>query len=465
MNSRFLRHLQLILAGLDLMSINAVFFTSQFLFRKQFVMDTQEYVNYTYFGFFLTIAWLTVTLLGGIYHEKYILSFELFTKRSTHAFMYFIGMVIFYLYFSHEFMLQRRFIVVVLTSISVSLIFNRFLYLAIYHYFRKKQYLISKVIVIGYNNLSKKLVSYLEEDGINKEIIGFCEEFENVHELSSYPILSKVSDALDVCKKYGVTEIYSTIAPEHNPSIYTLIQLADQNCIRFKIVPDIGLFVKKQVHIDYLKEMLIIGLRNEPLEDLGNRIRKRLFDIFVSLMVTIFILSWLIPVISILILLESRGPVFFTQPRSGKDNKSFPCLKFRSMRVNENANEQQATKNDTRITRIGKFMRRTSLDEFPQFLNVLRGDMSIVGPRPHMLKHTDDYSRMIEQYMIRQFLKPGITGWAQVNGLRGETQTVLQMQKRVEHDLWYLENWSLVLDVRIIFLTVFNTIRGEENAF
>jgi putative colanic acid biosynthesis UDP-glucose lipid carrier transferase len=463
MNSRFLRHLQLILAGLDLMSINAVFFTSQFLFRSQFLRDT--YVDYTYFGFFLTIAWLTVTLLGGIYHEKYILSFELFTKRSMHAFVYFLVMVIFYLYFSHQFILSRTFIVVVLSSISVSLIFNRFLYLAIYHYFKKKQYLISKVIVIGYNNLSKKLVSYLEEDGINKEIIGFCEEFENVHELSSYPILSKVSDALDVCKKYGVTEIYSTIAPEHNPSIYTLIQLADQNCIRFKIVPDIGFFVKKQVHIDYLKEMLIIGLRNEPLEDLGNRIRKRLFDIFVSLMVVIFILSWLIPIISILILLESKGPVFFTQPRSGKDNKSFPCLKFRSMRVNEKANEQQATKNDSRVTRIGRILRRTSLDEFPQFLNVLRGDMSIVGPRPHMLKHTDDYSRMIEQYMIRQFLKPGITGWAQVNGFRGETQTVLQMQKRVEHDLWYLENWSLMLDIKIIFLTVFNTIKGEENAF
>lgn len=133
--------------------------------------------------------------------------------------------------------------------------------------------------------------------------------------------------------------------------------------------------------------------------------------------------------------------------------------------MNANANTMQATRNDARVTRIGRFLRRTSLDEFPQFLNVLRGDMSIVGPRPHMLKHTADYSKIIEQYMIRQFLKPGITGWAQVNGFRGETKTLEQMQKRVEYDLWYMENWSWWLDIRIMFLTIFNTIKGEENAF
>ena len=463
MNKRFLRHLQLILAALDLLSINAVFFTSQFLFRNQLSVDT--YVSYSQFGLFLNMAWFMVTVLGGIYHEKYILSFELFTKRSVHAFMYFFLVVIIYLYFTSQFSISQKFIIVVLCSIPISLLTNRFLYLAIYHYFRNKDYLVNKVIVIGYNNLSKKLVSYLEEDGLNKEIIGYCEEYENVHELSSYPILSTISDALSICKEHGITEIYSTIAPEHNPNIYKLIEMADQDCIRFRIVPDISFFVNRQVHIDYLREMPVISLRNEPLDDLGNRIRKRLFDVAVSSMVLLFILSWLIPIISILIWLESKGPIFFKQPRNGKDNKIFACLKFRSMYVNEKADEQQATKGDARITRIGKFLRRTSLDEFPQFLNVLNGDMSIVGPRPHMLKHTDDYSRKINQYMIRHFLKPGITGWAQIKGFRGETQTVYQMQRRVEHDLWYMENWSLMLDLKIMFLTVYNTVKGEENAF
>jgi putative colanic acid biosynthesis UDP-glucose lipid carrier transferase len=135
------------------------------------------------------------------------------------------------------------------------------------------------------------------------------------------------------------------------------------------------------------------------------------------------------------------------------------------MQLNANANVKQAIRNDARITRVGRFLRRTNLDEFPQFFNVLWGDMSVVGPRPHMLKHTNDYSKLIDRYMVRQFLKPGITGWAQVNGFRGETKTVTQMQGRVEHDLWYMENWSLWLDVKIIIVTIGNMIRGEKNAF
>jgi putative colanic acid biosynthesis UDP-glucose lipid carrier transferase len=361
--------------------------------------------------------------------------------------------------------LSRLFIIVVLSSIPIALLINRFLYLAIYQYFKKKDYLMSKVVVIGYNNLSKKLVNYLEEDGIHKEIVGYCEENENIHELSHYPILSNIDSAFEVCREHGITEIYSTIAPEHNPSIYRLIQNADQNCIRFKIVPDLGFFINKKMYIDYLKEIPVMMLRKEPLEDLGNRVKKRVFDLVVSSLVLIFILSWLVPLIAFLIWLESKGPVFFKQERSGKDNKVFYCLKFRSMYVNEQSHLQQATKNDRRITRIGRFLRRTSLDEFPQFINVLKGEMSIVGPRPHMLKHTDEYSQLIGMYMVRQFLKPGITGWAQVNGLRGETQTVSQMQQRVEHDLWYLENWSLILDLKIMYLTVFNTFKGDKNAF
>lgn len=164
-------------------------------------------------------------------------------------------------------------------------------------------------------------------------------------------------------------------------------------------------------------------------------------------------------------MLESRGPVFFSQLRSGKNNKIFHCLKFRSMKVNKNSDLQQATKGDMRITRIGRFIRKTSLDEFPQFINVLKGEMSLVGPRPHMVKHTSDYSKIVDQYMIRHFLKPGITGWAQVNGYRGEITNPEQIKKRVSNDLWYLENWNVWLDIRIMFLTVYNVFRGESNAY
>lgn len=463
MANRFFHSLQLGLAVLDFIIINVVFFTAEALFRKYLLISYD--IEYFYFIFFLNAAWLVVALAKNIYNERYIVSFEKFSKVSMQAFMWLLSVLVVCLFFFRWMMLSRIFVVTVLSGICVALIVNRLVYLIVYHYFKRNTWLVSRVVIIGYNSLSKKLVDYLASDGINKEVIGFCEEYENIHELSTYPILSNVSEAMEVCKKYSVTEIYSTIAPEQNHALYQLIQNADDNCIRFKIVPDLGFFFKKQMHIDYLKEIPVISLRKEPLEELSNRIKKRVFDILVSFFVVVTVLSWLIPLIGLLVRLESRGPVFFVQRRTGKNNRNFWCLKFRSMRKNLNADTHQASRNDGRVTRIGRFLRRTSLDEFPQFINVLRGDMTVVGPRPHMLKHTDEYSRVIGQYMVRQFLKPGITGWAQVNGYRGETHTVLQMQRRVEHDLWYMENWSLYLDIKIMAMTVFNTLRGERNAF
>lgn len=463
MKNRFLKALQLYLCIMDVSSIAAIFFTAHYLFRSQGLIGNE--IQYAYFGFFISAMWMCVALVMNIYQEKNLVSFELFTRISIRAYVYFTLLVIIYLFFFRMIVLSRIFVTIVLITISVVILINRFLYLALHQYFRKKDYLSNKVVIIGYNTLSKKLAGYLEEEGINKEIVGFCEEYENIRELSNYPVLSKISETIETCKKLGVTEIYSTIAPEHNQTLYKLMQHADEHCIRFKIIPDLGLFFNRQMHIDFLKEMPVISARNEPLEEIENRIKKRIFDVVVSFLVIAFILSWLVPLMGLLIWLESRGPVFFGQERTGKDNKNFRCLKFRSMHVNRNSDTAQATKNDPRITIMGRFLRRTNLDEFPQFLNVFRGHMSIVGPRPHMLKHTDEYSQLIRQYMVRQFLKPGITGWAQVNGLRGETKDISQMQRRVEHDLWYLENWSLLFDLRIIFLTVFNTLKGEKNAY
>ena len=463
MNNRFLRLLQLSLIILDFFTINVVYVTAEIVFRKQSLITPD--VQYVYLVFVINISWMICAFLLNIYHEKNIVSFEQYTKVSVKAFVYFTLSIILCLFFFRFIAISRVFTLLLLSSLSISLLINRFAYLVIYHYFRKREWLVNKVVIIGYNTLSKKLVDYLTADGINKEIVGYCEEYQNVNELSRYPILSNIDDALNVCKKYGATEIYSTIAPEHNPNLYQLIQHADENCIRFKIVPDLEFFYKRQMHIDYLKEIPVISLRREPLEDLGNRIKKRLFDIVVSGLVVVFVLSWLIPLISLLIWIESRGPIFFRQQRTGKDNKVFTCLKFRSMRMNSRSHLDQATKNDRRITRLGRILRKTSLDEFPQFINVLKGDMSIVGPRPHMVKHTDEYSRLIGQYMVRQFLKPGITGWAQVNGFRGETRTVFQMQQRVEHDLWYMEHWSILLDLKIMAMTVMNVFKGEKNAF
>ncbi len=192
---------------------------------------------------------------------------------------------------------------------------------------------------------------------------------------------------------------------------------------------------------------------------------KRTFDVVFAFLVVALLLSWLVPLIALIIKLESKGPVFFKQLRTGKDNQPFYCFKFRSMQVNDEAHHRQASKGDARITRVGAFIRKTNIDELPQFINVLRGEMSIVGPRPHMLKHTEEYSQVVSGFMQRHTVTPGITGLAQVRGFRGETKETIAMVKRVELDIWYIENRSFLLDLEIVAMTVVQAVKGNENAF
>lgn len=465
MNRSLIGFMQMVIGGLDLFTLNLVLLL-EYYFRRQYI-SPEIFTNYLIFWLFLNISWIIIGWINAVYNERYIVSFELFTRKTMETYLFWLCVAMIYLFFFRQIKLSRFFIIAIVTGFALCLMLNRFTYLVIMNYFRSRGHLVKKIIILGYNDLAKKLAGYLEEDGINAQIVGFCEEAENVHELSNYPILGNIDDALEMSKNMNANEveIYSTVAPEQNPRIYDLMKQADLECIRFRFIPDLSYFIKIPVHIDYMKDMPVLSLRSEPLDDVSTRARKRVFDIIVSSLVTIFILSWLVPLMSILIWLESKGPVFFVQERTGKNNKPFRCLKFRSMKMNSDANLKQATRNDDRLTKIGKFMRRTNIDEFPQFINVLKGEMSIVGPRPHMVRHTQDYSKIVGTYMVRQFLKPGITGWAQVNGYRGEIKELRHIEKRVEYDIWYLEHWNLWLDIRIMFLTVYNTFAGDENAF
>jgi putative colanic acid biosynthesis UDP-glucose lipid carrier transferase len=451
------------LVVLDLFVITIVYF-----FCKVVLTESIP-VNYwsVYFQYWTisVAAWLLLSFFLRTYGGRLILIFEYFTKRTIQVYLLWVICILFYLFFSREFRISRIFIISTMVGFGIGLLGNRFLYLGIKKYFKNSHYLVKKVIILGYNDTAKKLARYFEEDGINTQLLGFIEDDKNIHELSHYPIITDVSKALSVAKEFDVAEIYSTITPEQNKDIYDLMYQSEKECIRFKIVPNLSVFITRDVHIEYFGELPILSLRSEPLDDVGNRIKKRALDIIVSSLVIIFILSWLVPILGLLILLESRGPIFFAQLRTGKNKKSFYCYKFRSMRKNKDADLKQATINDTRVTKIGRFIRRTSLDEFPQFINVFKGEMSLVGPRPHMLKHTNDYSKFVDEYMIRQFLKPGITGWAQVNGYRGEITNPDQIRMRVNKDIWYLENWNLWLDIQILFLTVYQVFKGDKNAF
>lgn len=463
MNHRLTILLRIGFVLLDLLVLNLVFIICRFVFRS--TISSEAEIQYSYLWFFSNVAWATVSWGSNVYHDRCIYSFEKFSRKTMNAYFYFLGAEMLYFFFSKGGDISRLFLMSIFTSFAVCLMINRFLHLALYNFFQGKSDIGRKVMIIGYNDRAKKLAEYLEHEPIKTEIVGYCEEEANVSELSNYPIISGIDDIIETSKQYKVTEIYSTIAPEQQTGIYKLMTLADQACIRFRIIPDLSHFVRKPVHIDYFNDMPVLSLRKEPLCDVGNRIRKRFYDLVVSSIVILFVLSWLVPIIGLLIWLDNRGPIFFIQQRSGKGGKPFGCIKFRSMKVNRDANLKQATRNDSRITRLGRFLRKSSLDEMPQFFNVFMSDMSIVGPRPHMTRHTDDYSRMLNHYMIRHFLKPGITGWAQINGYRGEIRYVEDIKNRVEYDLWYLENWSLWLDTRIIAMTAFNMAKGEKNAY
>jgi len=443
--------------------LNLLFLISRLLFAKTISLSAWD--SYILYWTIANAGWLVLSFFLRTYAEKVILDFESFTKRTLQVYFFWIIFVMFYLYFSRELKISRLFIVTTISSFGFGLLMNRFIYLGINKYFKNSHELVKKVLILGYNDTAKKLTRYLEEDGLNTQMMGYIEDDKNVNELSHYPVLADLCDTLEIAKELDIQEIFSTITPEQNNYIYNLMYQSEKECIRFKIVPNLSVFIKREVHIEYFGELPILSLRSEPLDDVGNRLKKRILDVVVSFLVIVFILSWLMPLLGLLIFLESGPPVFFKQLRTGKNLKPFYCRKFRSMKFNKEANLKQATQNDSRITRIGRFIRKTSLDEFPQFINVFKGEMSLVGPRPHMLKHTTDYSKIVDEFTVRQFLKPGITGWAQINGYRGEITNSEQLKMRVNKDLWYLENWTLWLDIQILFLTVYYVFKGDENAY
>ena len=313
------------------------------------------------------------------------------------------------------------------------------------------------VVVIGSNEKSRQLINIFNTrlDFGYKFKKQFCvkdDEF-SLESCFSYII------------KNNIDEIFFSVAELSNNQINGLVDFADNNLRELKFIPDNKDIYAKKLKYEYYDYIPILSLRTIPLQESLSKFLKRLFDILFSSTIIIFILSWLTPIIAIIIKLESSGPIFFKQSRNGFNYKEFDCYKFRSMTPNKNAHLRQATKGDQRVTKVGRFIRKTSIDELPQFFNVLFGDMSVVGPRPHMVSHTDKYAQEVDKFMVRHFVKPGITGLAQVSGFRGEIETDKDIINRVKLDIFYIENWSILLDLKIILQTFMNAVKGEEKAY
>lgn len=339
------------------------------------------------------------------------------------------------------------------------------LYRLIFFYLRNSYRILggnsATVVVVGRDNNLKRLKQIFQQPELGYRYMGF---FDNRNSYSKN-YKGCVDEIFGYVLANSIDEIYCYASKLSKDELHNIISFADKNFVKIKIIPDNKEVFTRAMDMEMFNHIPILNLRKSPLESSYALYGKRIFDILFSSLVIVSILSWLIPLMAFLIRMESKGPVFFKQKRHGINKKVFHCLKFRSMAVNTDSDKVMATKNDMRITRIGKFMRKTSIDELPQFLNVFMGCMSVVGPRPHMEAHTYQYESSVDKYLVRHYAKPGITGLAQVKGYRGEIIEDRDIINRTRLDIFYLEKWSPQLDLKIIFSTVANAVGGEDKAY
>ncbi|WP_394172407.1 undecaprenyl-phosphate glucose phosphotransferase [Thalassotalea litorea] len=328
----------------------------------------------------------------------------------------------------------------------------------ILRFYRKKGFNQRRVVIVGASEAGLRLAeNIIKLPRMGLRLVGFYSDLKYVDTTvanTHVPILGGLEQVVSDARGNNIDRVYIALKMKHDKYIQQVVsELADTTCSVI-FVPDVFSFELLNARMSHINGMPVISIYDTPMEG-ANRLVKRIQDIVISSIILLLI-SPVLLAISVAIKLSSPGPVFFKQHRYGIDGKPINVWKFRSMTAMDNGDKVvQATKNDVRITPLGAFLRRTSLDELPQFINVLQGGMSIVGPRPHAVAHNEEYRKLIDGYMLRHKVKPGITGWAQINGWRGETDTLEKMQKRIDYDHQYISNWSLSWDLKIIFMTIF----------
>ena len=443
--SGFLRPISYII---DLLIIN--------LLAYRFFEDNIIFINYTVI---VSLLWIIIALRSNFYEiYRFTRLTNILTLIGKQGVLFILIVFAFFGVFNN----LNRDPLSILNYTLFSLLCITLAKLAVFYLLKKYRLLLKgnlrKVVIIGLNQKTDQLRKF------------FLENPEYGYVLAKTFDLNKddkttLDECLTFIEENNVDEIYSSVAKLNNKELSQLIDYADNNLKILKFLPDNKEIYSKRLDFTYYGYLPILSLRKIPIEEPFNKFIKRSFDIILSIIVIVGVLSWLTPILAIFIKLESRGPVFFKQRRNGLDYKEFYCYKFRSMRPNPEAHLYQIRKNDPRVTRVGKIIRKTSIDELPQVINVLKGEMSVVGPRPHMVSHTHMYAKRIDKFMVRHFIKPGITGLAQVSGYRGEVEDDNHIINRVKYDIFYLENWSLFLDIKIVFQTIYNALRGEEKAY
>lgn len=425
-----------------------------------YLLSRELYFDIIYIIYF-NVGWLYISFNSKIYKVfRYTKMTEVVSGLFIQFSVYFLSYFAYFSIFKEGVQTGNQFK-------TLAIIFSVILILKLVYVYALRKYRLGggnfrNVVILGGNQSVDSLKTLFKE----RNYLGYrCKGYFSDKHGSKEDYLGKLKDSFDYILNNNIDEIYCAISAFSRKELKKIIEFGEVNNKTVKLIPSTTGMFTKGVEVEYYDYVPVLSLKKLPFDDPLIKYSKRLFDIIFSSLIIVFILSWISAILYVLIKLESKGPLIFKQVRDGINGDQFECYKFRSMGVNKDSDLKQATKGDVRITRVGRFIRKTSIDELPQFINVFKGDMSVVGPRPHMISHSKIYSKKINHYLVRNLVKPGVTGLAQVRGLRGEIERQTDMENRVRLDIFYINNWSFILDIKIIVQTLTNAIKGEKKAY
>lgn len=426
-----------------------------------YYISDRAFLNVSFLSY-ITIFWFLTSYFFGFYKVyRYTRFLSLFRLLGNQFLLFILGYFAYFGIFKEGIVVNNQFLI--LCSIVSSISVVKFLWLLFLKKYRAVGNNFRTTVVVGFDDSSKNIIKlFKSKSNLGYKFLGF---FSNKDRESS-EYLGRLNDVFNYVTENSVDEIYCSLPSLKKNQIKEINKFAIEKNIGLKLIPNSSELYSKNQSIEYYDDaLMVLNVNKLPFEFSENFYIKRIFDVFFSLIICVFVLSWLWPILWFFVKFESKGPLLFKQGREGINGEEFICYKFRSMTLNEDADKVHATKNDARVTKTGAFLRKTSMDELPQFINVLFGDMSVVGPRPHLESLSLEYQKDVDDYLKRHIVKPGITGLAQVSGYRGEIKKPSDIKNRVRLDIFYIENWSFFLDLKIIIKTILNVFKGEEKAY
>ena len=427
-----------------------------------FYISDKEYLKPS-FLIYINAFWIISSFFSGFYkvyrHTKF---FRVLSLLAIQFSIFFLGFFTYFSLFREGDVVNNQTVILSTIFLVITLFKYSFIYALKKYRAHGNNY--RKTVVLGSDEAAKRVIQLFED----KKELGYVLSgvFSDKTDFNQKTYKGSIEESYLFVLEEMIDEIYCSLSELNKEEIKKVTTFANENNIVIKLIPDVNELYSKSYNTEFYDDaLLVFNVNKLPFEYKENRIIKRTFDVVFSFFIIVFFMSWITPIIWILIKLESKGPAFFKQKREGLGGKLFVCYKFRSMKTDNYSGYKHTVKNDARVTKIGSFLRKTSLDELPQFFNVIKGEMSVVGPRPHLKSLSVEYQKNVNNYLERHIMKPGITGLAQVRGYRGEIKKKADIKNRIRLDIFYIENWSVFLDIKIILQTVFNVYTGDEKAY